>query len=369
VHGVLLAETAFARDPVTPVTESHLPTLLARQSRRSVGHLPLAVVEQGVEAVIAALASEPGSIVAADAVEQRHLRTLALALQRMPDPWLPCGSAGLAEEWPQALGLPRPAQAPVPWPPDARPVLVVAGTRHPVTLRQLQRAESDGHLELVHLPLQEHRETEAQQAKTQPTMHLQDAEGFPVKDAESCRPTSEPDWADGVLRASQEALSRLQAGQNVALTLSFSEYAPSWQQAAAEALAQAAAWVVERVDLAGMFITGGDTLRALCRRLGATALRILGEVQPGVPAGRLLGGLAEVTARRELRSLAEVTARRELRSLADKMATLRSTQGAECAGRELRGLGLEARVVTKAGAFGDDLTIARSIEFIQGRWK
>ena len=67
VDGVLLSETAFARDPVAPVTESHLPTLLARQSRRSVGHLPLTVVEQGVEAVVAALAAESGSIVAADA--------------------------------------------------------------------------------------------------------------------------------------------------------------------------------------------------------------------------------------------------------------------------------------------------------------
>ena len=314
VHGVLLAETAFAHDPVAPVTESHLPTLLARQSRRRVGHLPLTVVEQGVDAVVAALGAESGSIVAADAVEARHLRTLALALQRMPDAWLPCGSAGLAEEWPQALGLSRPAQAPVPWPPDTRPVLVVAGSRHPVTLRQLQRAESDGHLQLVHLSLWEPGETEAQQAEAPPSV------GF--EDAGASRSIVGRRAADGLLHASQEALSGLRAGRNVALTLSFGAYAAGQQQATAEALAQAAAWVLERVDLAGLFVTGGDTLRALCHTLDATALRILGEVQPGAPAGRLLGGL-----------------------------------------------GLEARVVTKAGAFGDDLTITRSIQFIQGRQK
>ncbi len=336
VNGVLLAETAFARDPVAPVTESHLPTLLARQTRRSVGHLPLRVVEQGVEAVVAVLEAESASIVAADAVEPRHLRTLALALQRMPDAWLPCGSAGLAEEWPQALGLSRPDHTGPPWPPDPRPVLVVAGSRHPTTLRQLQRAESDGHLQLVHLSLWERDETEAQQAEAHPAMGLQDADGVPG--------TAGMDKADGVVRASQQALSRLEAGQNVALALSFGAYAAGQQQAAAEALAQAAAWVLERADLAGMFITGGDTLRALCHTLGATALRILDEVQPGVPAGRL-------------------------RSLVEETATLHSTQDADCAGRKLHSLDHEWRVVTKAGAFGDDLTIARSIEFIQGRWK
>src|SRR5512133_2900134 len=33
VHGVPLAESSFAADPLWPATESHLPTLLARQTR------------------------------------------------------------------------------------------------------------------------------------------------------------------------------------------------------------------------------------------------------------------------------------------------------------------------------------------------
>jgi uncharacterized protein YgbK (DUF1537 family) len=84
-------------------------------------------------------------------------------------------------------------------------------------------------------------------------------------------------------------------------------------------LADAAAWVLERVPLAGLVITGGDTARAVCCTLGATALRILGEVQAGVPAGTLISGAYD---------------------------------------------GL--RVVTKAGGFGDDWAIVQSIDRIQG---
>ena len=73
-------------------------------------------------------------------------------------------------------------------------------------------------------------------------------------------------------------------------------------------------------SLSGIFMTGGDIARAVCRELGATALRALGEVQPGIPAGLLVGGPLDGT-----------------------------------------------RVVTKAGGFGGELSIARSIQYLQGK--
>ena len=280
VHGVLLAESAFARDPLWPATESHLPTLLARQTRRRVGHLPLAVVEQGEQAVIQALMIEPASIVAADAAEARHLRTLALALAHMTEKWLPCGSAGLAEAWLVALGLGQPDQARFCWSPDARPVLVVAGSRHPSTARQLQRAVTDGNLNLVNL-------------------------------------SPAGDWQR---KLRTEVAAWLNQGYNTALTTTFSEYQAGKEAATAEMLAQATAWVLAHSAVAGLVMTGGDIARAVCQAVGAMALHVLGEVQVGVPAGTLVGGIAD---------------------------------------------GL--RFVTKAGGFGDDLVILQSISSIQGR--
>ncbi len=45
-------------------------------------------------------------------------------------------------------------------------------------------------------------------------------------------------------------------------------------------------------DLGGLFLTGGETALAVCRALGATEIDILGELEAGIPWGRLAGGIA-----------------------------------------------------------------------------
>ncbi len=277
VRGVPLAESSFARDPLWPATESHLTALLARQTRREVGHIRLEVVGRGPEAVAAALRDTTAAVVAADAVEERHLAALAAALVRMEEPWLPCGSAGLAEELPAALGIARPAR-PLGWRRDDRPCLVVAGSRHPATAGQLRRASDAGELVLVELA---------------------------------------PEEEDEGIRARVDAL--LGEGRCVGLAATFSQYREGRGKPTAEWLAREAARVVNRGAVAGVFLTGGDIARAFCRALGASALRPLGEVQPGVAAAVLSGGPVD---------------------------------------------GL--RVVTKAGAFGDDLAVLRSIACLRG---
>ena len=247
VNGVPLAESAFAKDPLWPARESHLPTLLARQTRRAVGYLPLATVERGERAVIRALRAEKAPIVVADAETPAHLRTLALALAGL-EGWLPCGSAGLAQEWPRALGLERP-KAMLRWAADPEPAMVLAGSRHRVTAEQLRRASEEGCLELIPLA----------------------AEG-----EES--------------QAVDRAVELLGQGRNVALTTTFSRYREGQGMAIARLLAGAAGEVLARRPVAGLFVTGGDVARAVCHLLGATALQALGEVQPGVPAGLLAGG-------------------------------------------------------------------------------
>lgn len=42
----------------------------------------------------------------------------------------------------------------------------------------------------------------------------------------------------------------------------------------------------------GLFLCGGDTAAGVCERLRVEAIELLGEIQPGVPAGRILGGVA-----------------------------------------------------------------------------
>jgi uncharacterized protein YgbK (DUF1537 family) len=280
VHGTLLTESSFADDPVWPARESHVPTLLTRQTKRAVGYLPLSVVELGKRAVIDALSAEPATVVAADAAEEDHLRTLARALAELRHTWLACGSAGLAQQWPAALGRGGLAPTGLSWTPSAEPVLVVAGSRHPSTTQQIGRAVDQGQLSLV---------------------------------------TLSP--GDGTVQdvAKERMLDLLAQKSNVVLSTASGEFVAGRAGAVAQMLAGLVIWALQSVSLAGLVLTGGDTARAVCGALGAKALRVLGEVQAGVPAGILSSGPFD---------------------------------------------GL--RVVTKAGGFGDDKAIVEAIKLIQG---
>ncbi len=55
-------------------------------------------------------------------------------------------------------------------------------------------------------------------------------------------------------------------------------------------LARVTARLLTRMPVAGLFLTGGDVARAVCGELDASGLRIVGEVEPGVPAAELVGG-------------------------------------------------------------------------------
>jgi uncharacterized protein YgbK (DUF1537 family) len=39
----------------------------------------------------------------------------------------------------------------------------------------------------------------------------------------------------------------------------------------------------------GLVLTGGDTAIAVCRALGATGVKLVRELEPGIPGGSLLG--------------------------------------------------------------------------------
>jgi D-threonate/D-erythronate kinase len=47
--------------------------------------------------------------------------------------------------------------------------------------------------------------------------------------------------------------------------------------------------VADACDLRGLVLTGGDTAKMVCGRLGATGIHIWEEVEPGIPLGRLVG--------------------------------------------------------------------------------
>ena len=54
-------------------------------------------------------------------------------------------------------------------------------------------------------------------------------------------------------------------------------------------IAEVVAGILAVQRFAGLFLSGGDIAVEVCRRLVVSAIKVHGEVEPGVPAGELIG--------------------------------------------------------------------------------
>jgi uncharacterized protein YgbK (DUF1537 family) len=266
VDGAPVHKTPIGADPVTPVKESHLPTLLQRQMTRPVYSLPLAVVRKGSPALTRLLRGWEGNapaVVLADAMTTPDLTRLARAIIAEGLFGLAAGSAGLA----QALS------ALLPWrrrrrtrPTAAAPLLFVVGSQNPASLAQIDWLETRAKISAVRACIRE-----------------------VVGGRDRFR--RELDRAVAKIR------SEIGAGRNAVLTLGQSagsrrRRTPSLSSSAtlSEFLGNAAHDVAQTAPLGGLILCGGDIAIAACRALGAGGMELYGEVEPGVPCGRLVGG-------------------------------------------------------------------------------
>jgi uncharacterized protein YgbK (DUF1537 family) len=268
VHGARLEHSPFRSDPIHPTTRSDLVGILAAQTRRPVTLVDHRVVAAGPAALRAALdAAGPGYCIV-DVDGQAALATIARAVAERP---VLCGSSALAEELPAVWG---PSEAPAPPalpPPDRVGTLCVAGSLTPQTAAQV-----------AHL-----RERGALVAELN-TVGLFEAAGF---DAEVGR-------VAGLLAA------ELGAGRDGAVQASAAPELVAATRAAgarrglgpsavgrlvSAALAEVAGQVVGRLGGRRLVVAGGETSAAVCGRLGVRGLRVLREIQPGLPACVTLG--------------------------------------------------------------------------------
>jgi uncharacterized protein YgbK (DUF1537 family) len=262
VHGEPVHETDLSKDPVTPVLESHIPSLLAHAFGNVVA-LSVTEVRNG-ERVRDAL--EGDNCVVADAESDGDLEALVRAV---PDPssilWV--GSAGLAralgEVYPGAHnGLPTGSLVP------ASAVLAVVGSVNEVAREQLLRLSKEPGLV---------------------TVYLDTAALF-------CGSSYE----DTVGEAAEAVRNALSSGRGVALSSAAGEGVDSALRGASvsrrevservsDALAKIVAGFSGKDLFDALVLTGGDTAVRVAGALGATGILLEGEVEAGVPVGTLVG--------------------------------------------------------------------------------
>jgi uncharacterized protein YgbK (DUF1537 family) len=286
VDGVPVAETQFANDPILPVKESHIPSLLEKTTGRKVGCITVEDIGNGAEFLYRKISGMPQDIVVCDVTEQSHLTGIAKAAALAKGRWLLCGSGGLARELNillnKKLKVGRTRMAKL----SSRLALVVVGTRNQVAANQLLRAKDELGLPILNLAVE--------------------------------RFTQNDMMAENIGDILTEAERLLGQGRGLALSSTFSQYAPALKHALPSLLAEAAAGLLATRRFAGIFLSGGDIAVEVCRRLQVSAIRVIGEVEPGVPAGELVGG-------------------------------------------QYQGM----RVVTKAGGFGTEEALVKSISYLE----
>jgi uncharacterized protein YgbK (DUF1537 family) len=246
VNGVDVAKTAVATDPVTPVTESHIPTMLgAAQIGRSSSETAERLAER---------LNSSGRIVVVDATSEDDLRRLAEALALLGPKAIAVGSAGLARHLASAWRMP------------AAPAVVLVTSLQDAARRQAASVENAG------------------------ACRFEPAPNDLVDDRA---------WA----RLSAEILDRLdETNATVLLTapadrrlgLPAALIPKRFAELTARIIAHRAhATHKPRGGISGVVVTGGDGARALVDALDASAINLRDEVVTGVPIGTLVGGPAD----------------------------------------------------------------------------
>ncbi len=271
MHQRLIEDAEVAKDPEAPVTQSHIPTLLRCQSGKPVTLIDLAAVTQGMETVRREMVRQlnAGSqIIVVDAVSQRDLKTIAAAIAGLAVPVLACGSGGLAEELPAALGLSEAGGA---------PVAVIAGSVSGVTAQQIQTAARTLHVEVISVDL--HQALQGEAAGRREVAHVVDAAA-----------TALAAGRDIVIRLA-ESLSALEAVKASGRGRGVSDREIRAQMG--RLLGGAAQAIVATGRVSGLVVTGGETASHVFTALEVREVQVEEEVVPGIPAVTLIGGPAD----------------------------------------------------------------------------
>lgn len=250
VNGELLERTEVWRDARMGVPAR--PVELLRQAGLRAQVVPLAHVRGGAGALAAELerrAAAGADVVVCDAEREEDLAAVARAGARLVRPVVWAGSAGLARHLPGALGLARERpRAIAPGPRAAGPVVVAVGSRSSVARQQARLLAG---------------EPEVTEVTAGPRALLAGE--------------ADPGWPAAALERA------VASGADVLVTIGEEPLGPEAGPPLAAALGRLLAPVAGRI--CGLVATGGDVARALLPAVGATGLRLEGEVEPGVPLG------------------------------------------------------------------------------------
>ena len=246
INAVPLQHTDFANDPHWPARSSAMAALIGRPTT----HIALEIVRAGTPTLALAISSAATAIVTLDACTNADLLNISQAISA---DMLPCGALGLARPWATQFRQGAITKSASTMPSLAQPLLIVAGSRHTVTIEQLNRLQTE--YDVLTIELAAHFSAQQRHA-----------------------------WLEHML-------SSLSNRQSVLLRIPSHTLSQPEQGVLLKLLGDLTMQACQNVRLGSLMITGGETASVVCRSLGSQGVHIGGAIEVGVPWGYLLGGI------------------------------------------------------------------------------
>lgn len=301
VHGTELKDSQFRNDPVHPMTESNLVDILQKQTVRKVGAIPYPVIDLGADALRSELERMRSEVnyVILDVRDNADLEVIARAVK---DEKIICGSSAIgyylgkleAEE----KGPSRSEQTPKGgWaaPTETEKTEVTAETERSAAGAPENGARSERIFCIAgSLTPQTKAQTDWMRKQGHPVFELDTTRLFDVSEREkeklrilnACRTAYET--------AQFVMVHSMQEPEDVERTKSAAAIAGIGNTEVSEMVSGLLAEICEDMDrmyagdggIGGFIICGGDTSGAFCERMKIKGMRVLEEIQPGLPTCR-----------------------------------------------------------------------------------
>ena len=150
LKGVPIERTEMARDPHSPIFESHLPTLFKSQLPEDchdlIGTISLSTVMKGAGPILMKLnelINEGKKLIIADSVSTTDIEQLVLAITKSDSKILPAGTAAAAKAF-STIWFPEDASEEIQKTLPELPKLVISGSATQITAEQIERLENSG---------------------------------------------------------------------------------------------------------------------------------------------------------------------------------------------------------------------------------
>jgi len=278
VDGLSLTVTREGNDPFSGVGEASVVRLLQMQTEHSVGHVPIDLVDQGPNAVLAgveSLLAAGNTLFALDAVSPEHMITLASVLRDFYPNDLVAGSAGLASTLAMATSHVQADTVGEPLTRSAGDFLVISGSLHPASYEQLKRLSEAANVALLPIETAAILQNSKAGQETAASTVLEALRHFANRKHVVLFEES-PESIQSLLDLMQDASSTFDPIQAIA---NFYHHVLTG--------------LLDQPILSGLVVIGGETAHMVTKAIGAKSIRVFGDVRSGIPVGRLKGGAAD----------------------------------------------------------------------------